>query len=109
LAARADPNLEHFSLDGFKLDSGLSLGPGATLAYRVYGAPPDESAGRGLILHPTSFDAVHTEVDEEVGPGKMLDIDRQLPCMNDSAPTSGAKLARARIVPPAVISSGLRG
>lgn len=76
LAARADPNLEHFSLDGFKLDSGLSLGPGATLAYRVYGAPPDESAGRGLILHPTSFDAVHTEVDEEVGPGKMLDIDR---------------------------------
>ena len=57
LRARADPALRHFDLSGFVLRSGAALPVGATLAYRVHGPPVGEAPG-GVILHPTSFDAV---------------------------------------------------
>lgn len=75
LRARADPALRHFDLGGFVLRSGAALPAGATLAYRVHGPPVGEAPG-GVILHPTSFDAVHDELEYQIGPGRALDTDR---------------------------------
>ena len=38
---------------------------------QVHG-PPVGSAPRGVILHPTSFDAVHDELEYNIGPGRTL-------------------------------------
>ena len=72
--ARSDPALQHFDLGGFELASGDLLPAGATLAYKLHGRPIGE--GRGVILHPTSFDAVHDELEYNIGPGRTLDTDR---------------------------------
>lgn len=74
--ARADPELASLSLGGFVLQCGQVLPPSACLTYRLYGAPPDAAKGRGLILHPTSFDCVHTELEYRIGPGRTLDTSK---------------------------------
>jgi hypothetical protein len=73
LRARADPALRHHCIGGLELESGLRLPKHATLAYKVHGPPIGE--GRGVILHPTSFDAVHDELEHNIGPGRALDTD----------------------------------
>ena len=65
LRARQDPDLRHFSLEGFRLDCGKTLPPGATLTYKVHGPPPTVKAR--VILHPTSYDAVHDELEYNIG------------------------------------------
>ena len=70
--ARADRLLRHFDLGGFVLESGEVLPKGATLAYRVHGPAPG-AAPKGVILHPTSFDAVHDELAYQIGDGRALD------------------------------------
>ena len=72
--ARADPLLRTFDLSGFALGCGRVLPPGAHLAYRMHGPPLGE--GDGLILHPTSFDCVHDEVEYNLGPEAALDTSR---------------------------------
>ena len=69
--ARSDPMIQHYDLSGFTLQSGLKLPSHATLAYKVHGPPIGQ--GKGVILHPTSFDAVHDELEYNIGPGKTLD------------------------------------
>lgn len=76
VAARADPHLRTLDLGGFALERGGALPAGAAIAFRMYGAPPDAARGRGLILHPTSFDAVHPELEYRIGPGRALDTAR---------------------------------
>ena len=61
LRARADPSLRHFDLTDFGLECGARLPAGASLAYTLHGPPL--GAGRGIVLHPTSFDAVHDELE----------------------------------------------
>ena len=77
--ALADPHLAHFSLEGFRLEDGTSLPAGATLAYRLYG--PAIGQGRGLILHPTSYDAVHDELEYNLGEGRTLDTKEYTVCV----------------------------
>ena len=65
VAARADPAVEYLDIGGFELDSGATLPQHARLAYRIF------SDGEGpLVLQPTSFGAVHTELEADAG---MLD------------------------------------
>ena len=72
--ALADPRRQSYSLEGFELGCGEALPPGAALAYVVVGKPLGE--GERVILHPSSFDAVHVEMEHQVGPGLALDTDR---------------------------------
>lgn len=74
--ARADPHLEYFDIGGFPLESGMLLPSGAKLAYRVHGPSSSSSQSDGVILHPTSFDAVHTDLEYQIGPGKTLDTNK---------------------------------
>jgi len=71
LRARADPALQHFDVQGFELGCGTLLPAGATLAYKVHGPPVGQ--GAGVVLHPTSFDAVHDELEYRIGAGRALD------------------------------------
>ncbi|KAL1523357.1 hypothetical protein AB1Y20_018301 [Prymnesium parvum] len=71
--ARGDSALRHFDLSDFPLQRGGVLPRGASLAYRVYGQPLGR--GAGVILHPTSFDAVHAELEYNIGSGATLDTD----------------------------------
>lgn len=74
VAARRDAALAYHPLQGFRLESGEELCDGAMIGYKVHG---DLSrAPGGVILHPTSFDAVHTELEYNIGPGKTLDTSR---------------------------------
>lgn len=58
---------------GFELKSGETLDAGY-LAYKTHG---DLNADRSnVILHPTSFDAVHWELEFNIGPGKTLDTNK---------------------------------
>ena len=61
-AARRDPGLAFHDLEGFELDCGARLPAGAALAYRVHGDP----AGERVAVHPSSFGAVHTELEDNV-------------------------------------------
>ena len=63
--------MQHFDLAGFELACGHALPAGATLAYKVLGPPV--GASQGVILHPTSFDAVHDELEYSIGEGQTLD------------------------------------
>lgn len=54
----------------FCLKSGVSGGK-LKLVYQMYGALNEDKTN--CILHPTSFDAVHPELEFNVGPGKTLD------------------------------------
>ena len=74
IRAREDPQLRHYPLEGFRLDCGARLPAGATLAYKLHGPRIGKSAG--LILHPTSFDAVHTELEYQIGETRALDTSR---------------------------------
>lgn len=76
LRARADPALRTLDLSGMARERGGHFPEGSFVAYRLYGAPPSEASGRGVILHPTSFDAVHAELEHQIGPGATLDTDR---------------------------------
>jgi len=69
--ALSDPEVQHFDLAGFELACGHALPAGATLAYKVHGPPV--GASKGVILHPTSFDAVHDELEYSIGEGQTLD------------------------------------
>lgn len=73
LAARKDPDLRSYSLAGFELESGVRLGDGAAIKYKVHGKLPYEGGTKPVVLHPTSFDAVHTDLEYQIGPGKALD------------------------------------
>lgn len=57
----------------FILKSGIP-GGGLKLVYQMYGALNIEKTN--CILHPTSFDATHPELEFNVGPGKTLDTNR---------------------------------
>jgi hypothetical protein len=70
-SALADPELRFFYLDGFTLESGETLPKGASLAYKIHG-----DLKKPVVLHTTSFDAVHTELEYNIGPGKTLDTDK---------------------------------
>jgi len=63
LAARKDPDIRYFSLDGFTTDSGFELPSDASLAYRVY----NNSPGKKLCVVGTSFGAVHTDLESLFG------------------------------------------
>jgi len=58
-----DPDLRSFSLAGFELESGVRLGDGAAIKYKVHGKLPSEGGTKPVVLHPTSFDAVHTDLE----------------------------------------------
>lgn len=66
--ARTDPELRRFDLGGFELESG-AMPEGAQLCYTVRGEGP-------VILHPTSYGAVHSDLEYNIGPGKTLDTDQ---------------------------------
>lgn len=72
--ALADPEVAHFDVGGFTLGCGTTLPAGATLAYKVHGPPVGQS--EGIVLHPTSYDAVHDELEYNIGPGRTLDTSR---------------------------------
>ena len=72
--ALADPRVRHFDLSGFELGCGRLLPVGASLAFKVHGPPIGQ--GAGIVLHPTSFDAVHNELEYQIGPGQTLDTAR---------------------------------
>ncbi|CAE8599905.1 unnamed protein product, partial [Polarella glacialis] len=55
---------------GFLLKGGQS-GAGLEVAYQTYGLLDADRSN--VVLHPTSFDAVHWELEYNVGPGKVLD------------------------------------
>jgi homoserine O-acetyltransferase len=74
--ALSDPELRHFGVGGFRLECGASLPQSATLAYKVHGPPATSDASHGVILHPTSYDAVHDELEYNIGSGKTLDSSR---------------------------------
>ena len=84
--ALADPFLRRFRIGGFELESGEVLPPNAELAYRVYSQNGEDGGSvwesssskkkKGIILHPTSFDAVHTELEYQIGPGNTLDTNQ---------------------------------
>jgi len=57
----------------FNLRSGETL-EDAFLAFKTYGIL--NTTRSNVILHPTSFDAVHWELEYNVGPGKTLDTDK---------------------------------
>jgi homoserine O-acetyltransferase len=59
-----------FTLRDFPLQRGGVLRR-ATLSYATYGAP-----GAPCILHPTSFDARHEDLEYAIGPGRTLDTDK---------------------------------
>lgn len=61
---------EIFTLRDFRLQSGGTL-PEARLAYQTYGAMNADRSN--VILYPTSYAALHTDIDWLVGPGKILD------------------------------------
>ena len=73
LRARQDPALRTFSLKGFRLDCGKVLPPNATLTYKIHG--PHPSGSSRVILHPTSYDAVHDELEYNIGPGAGFTLD----------------------------------
>jgi len=85
--ASTDAEVRALSLEGFVLDCGLTLPEGAFVTYKLHGdlaslaslpgGPADtHGTGRkGLILHPTSFDAVHSELEYRIGSGKTLNTD----------------------------------
>eukprot|EP00434_Breviolum_minutum_P038536 symbB.v1.2.034185.t1/scaffold4372.1/size40542/1 len=58
---------------GFILKSGI-CGDGLKLVYKIYGKLNAEKTN--CILHPTSFDATHPELEFNVGPAKTLDTNR---------------------------------
>jgi len=58
---------------GFILKSGI-CGDGLKLVYKIYGKLNSEKTN--CILHPTSFDATHPELEFNVGPAKTLDTNR---------------------------------
>ncbi len=58
-----------FTLRDFPLQRGGVLRR-ATLSYATYGTP-----GAPCILHPTSFDARHEDLEYAIGPGRTLDTD----------------------------------
>ena len=57
----------------FTLKSGVGGGK-LKLVYQMYGALNQDKTN--CILHPTSFDATHPELEFNVGPGKTLDTNR---------------------------------
>eukprot|EP00747_Dinoflagellata_sp_TGD_P094552 gnl/TRDRNA2_/TRDRNA2_166157_c0_seq1.p1 gnl/TRDRNA2_/TRDRNA2_166157_c0~~gnl/TRDRNA2_/TRDRNA2_166157_c0_seq1.p1 ORF type:complete len:699 (-),score=98.80 gnl/TRDRNA2_/TRDRNA2_166157_c0_seq1:41-1903(-) len=57
----------------FKMKGGGKL-DGGYLAYKTYGVLNADASN--AILHPTSFDAVHWELEFNVGPGRLLDTDK---------------------------------
>lgn len=59
-----------FTLPALVLESGDVL-HNARLVYQTYGRP-----GAPCILHPTSFDAKHPELEYAIGPGRALDTDK---------------------------------
>jgi hypothetical protein len=59
-----------FTIRDFPLQRGGVL-PRATLSYATYGA-----RGAPCILHPTSFDARHGDLEYAIGPGRTLDTDK---------------------------------
>lgn len=71
--------LEGRSFEVFKAPSGFTLKSGehldgGFLAYKTYGQLNADRSN--AILHPTSFDAVHWELEFNIGPGKMLDTNK---------------------------------
>ncbi|CAK0808633.1 unnamed protein product [Prorocentrum cordatum] len=58
---------------GFVLSSGEILDDGF-LAYQTYGELNTD--GSNAVLHPTSFDAVHWELEYNIGPGRLLDTSK---------------------------------
>eukprot|EP00635_Sarcinochrysidales_sp_CCMP3193_P014749 CAMPEP_0118900176 /NCGR_PEP_ID=MMETSP1166-20130328/6398_1 /TAXON_ID=1104430 /ORGANISM="Chrysoreinhardia sp, Strain CCMP3193" /LENGTH=325 /DNA_ID=CAMNT_0006839313 /DNA_START=86 /DNA_END=1063 /DNA_ORIENTATION=- len=60
-AAREDPELRKYSLEGFALGSGETLPAGAVLAYRVYGAGPK------VAVAGTSYGVAHTALKWHYG------------------------------------------
>lgn len=59
--------------DAFELFTGERLDSGY-LAYNTYGSMNADKSN--VILHPTSFDAVHWELEFNIGSGKTLDTDK---------------------------------
>ena len=59
---------ESFTLRAGKNASGLRL------VYKMYGSLNDSKSN--CILHPTSFDATHPELEFNIGPGKTLDTSK---------------------------------
>jgi len=58
---------------GFVTKNGESL-DGGFVAYKTHGTLNAEKTN--VILHPTSFDATHWELECNIGPGKLLDTTR---------------------------------
>ena len=102
--ARADPGLLHFDLGGFELASGAKLPAGATLAYKVYGPPV--GSGVGVVLHPTSFDAVHDDLEHSIGPGRLLDT-REYTVVVPNLLGNGVSYSPSRDVPYLPPSAGV--
>lgn len=75
-AALRDPELQTFLLDRCQMvDSGEKFPPGACLAYKVHRCVHNDVEAP-VILHPTSYGAVHTDLEYNIGPGKTLDTNR---------------------------------
>lgn len=99
--ARADPHLQRLAIGGFELESGETLPPDAELAYKVYNGP-DDVTNKGLILHPTSFDAVHTDLEYQIGPGKTLDTNQYtviIPNMLGNGVSFSPSTAKTKTIP----------
>ena len=76
------PGLEHAPADearsfqapaSFRLRTGEAAS-GLRLVYKMYGQLNAEKSN--CILHPTSFDATHPELEFNIGPGKTLDTSK---------------------------------
>ncbi|CAK9118295.1 unnamed protein product [Durusdinium trenchii] len=72
-APTAKPGRSFHAPKGFSLKCGES-GEQLKLVYEMYGQLDEEKAN--CILHPTSFDATHPELEFNVGPGKTLDTNK---------------------------------
>jgi len=57
----------------FELKSGERLS-GGYITYKTHGVLNDDRSN--VILHPTSFDATHWELEFQIGPGKALDTNK---------------------------------
>ena len=78
-----------FVVPQFALQCGGVL-PEAQLVYKTYGAP-----GRPCVLHPTSFDATHPDLEYAIGPGRILDTDKYFVVVPARRPAAAATLLRA--------------
>ena len=84
MALKIEPRSTKLSLSshlingwGARLGCGTVLDSSARLVYKIHGREHLKAEGGSgkVILHPTSYDATHLDLEYNIGPGQTLDTD----------------------------------